>query len=89
MTIVGVDVDAPDFTVASVIGADPSVFNRWMSGDEIDQSPVSGARSIDSSATNHSVADRLISESRASDGSAEYFVGSTATSEDTIEGLCQ
>ena len=87
MTIVGVDVDAPDFTVASVIGADPSVFNRWMSGNEIDQSPASGARSIDSSAPNHSVADRLISNSRASDGSAEYFVGSTATSEDTIKAF--
>ena len=39
MTIVGVDVDAPDFTASSVIGADPDAFNRWMSGGESAKAP--------------------------------------------------
>ncbi len=85
MTIVGVDVDAPDFTVASVIGADPGVFERWMSGDEIDQSPASGARSLDGSAPSRSVTDRPVVDSLASGDSVEYFVGSAASSAETIK----
>ena len=84
MTIVGVDVDAPDFTASSVIGADSGAFNRWMSGDEIDQSPVSGGLSIDGLTPNRSVTGGPVIDSLASDGSAAGFVGSAATSGDTI-----
>ena len=87
MTIVGVDVDAPDFTASSVIGADPDAFNRWMSGGEIGQSSASDTLSIDVLAHNYSVADGPIIDSVASGGSAAGFVGSTATSADTIKAF--
>ena len=85
MTIVGVDVDAPDFTASSVIGAGPDAFERWMSGDEIDRSFASDTLSIGSLAPNHSVVDGPTIDSLASGGSAGGLVGSTATSEDTIK----
>ena len=84
MTIVGVDVDAPDFTASSVIGADPDAFNRWMSGDKPDQSSASDTLSIDGLAHNYSVTDAPIIDSVASGGSAAGFVGSTAASGSTI-----
>ena len=80
MTIVGVDVDAPDFTASSVIGADPDAFNRWMSGDKPDQSSASDTLSIDGLAHNYSVTDGPIIDSVASGDSAAGFVGSTAAS---------
>lgn len=85
MTIVGVDVDAPDFTAASVIGADSGVFNRWISSDKTDQSSASGALSIGSLSLNRSVTDGPVIDSIASGGSAGGLVGSAATSEDTIK----
>ena len=84
MTIVGVDVDAPDFTTSSVIGADPDAFNRWMSGDKPFQSSASDTLSIDGLAHNYSVTDGPIIDSVASGGSAAGFVGSTAASGSTI-----
>jgi len=84
MTIVGVDVDAPDFTASSVIGADLGAFNRWMSGDKPDQSSAPDTLSIDGLAHNYSVTDGPIIDSVASDGSAAGFVGSTAASGSTI-----
>ena len=84
MTIVGVDVDAPDFTASSVIGADPEAFNRWMSGDKPDQSSASDTLSIDGLAHDYSVTDGPIIDSLASGGSAAGFAGSAATSGDTI-----
>ena len=84
MTIVGVDVDAPDFTASSVIGADPDAFNRWMSGDKPDQSSASETLFIDGLVHNYSVTDGPIIDSVASGGSAAGFVGSAATSGDTI-----
>ena len=84
MTIVGVDVDAPDFTVASVIGADPGVFSRWVSGDIPEQSFASGALSIGSLAPNRSVTNGPVIDSLASGDSAGGFLESAATSGDTI-----
>ena len=85
MTIVGVDVDAPDFTVASVIGADPVVFDRWVFGRETHQSSTPGALSVDSLVPNRSVTEGPVIDSLASAGSAGGSLGSTATSEDTIK----
>ena len=84
MTIVGVDVDAPDFTASSVIGADPDALNRWMSGDKPDQSSATDTLSIDGLAHNYSVTDGPIIDSVASGGTAAGFVGSTAASGSTI-----
>ena len=85
MTIVGVDVDAPDFTASSVIGADSGAFNRWMSGDKTDQSSAPDALSIDGLAPNRSGTDGPLIDSLASDSSAEYVAVSTTAPEDTIK----
>ena len=77
MTIVGIDVDAPDFTASEVIGANSGAFERWTASDTNPQSSVSGSLSIDrsaiaDSATVSSARDLSVSIAK-SEGSIKVF----------------
>lgn len=77
MTVVGVDIDAPDFTAVNVIDSDPGAFKRWIAGEPISQSPaivgvLADIPVTDSPATDSPATDSSVSRS-ASEGTVKVF----------------
>ncbi len=86
ITIVGVDVDAPDFTATNVIDGAPDAFERWIAGNEAPQTLGSVVTNVDrlNSATSTGEAGgrsavKVSGEAGSSSGSISNSVASSAS----------